>query len=269
GSISYLYYGDRLNQLPLGIVGVAVGTALLPMLSRAVAAGHEVEAKHLFNRALEVCLVLALPAGIALVTAAEPIISVLFERGEFTAADTKPTSYVLMGYALGLPAYVAVKVLSGAFWARQDTMSPVRVGIKAAVVNILLAIVLSRFIGVAGIALATGIAGWVQFTLLFRGLRGQTAVQIDDRLRWVFPRILLAAAIMAAYVIGVQFVLADWFDSDSGLKRLLALAALVGGGGLIYGAGVTLSGALTLADLKKYFKRKELAQDVASVTNEQ
>lgn len=265
GAISYLYYGDRLNQLPLGIVGVAVGTALLPMLSRAVAAGHEVEAKHLFNRALEVCLVLALPAGLALLFAAHPIISVLFERGAFTAADSRMTAYVLMGYAFGLPAYVAVKVLSGAFWARQDTMSPVRVGIKAAVVNIVLAIVLSRVIGVAGIALATGIAGWVQCGLLFRSLRGQSTVQFDDRLRWVFPRIVGAALLMTLVVIGVQFALGDWFTGDSTGKRVLALGVLVGGGGLVYAMGVTLSGALTLADLKKYFKRKDLAEQVASV----
>lgn len=262
GSISYLYYGDRLNQLPLGIVGVAVGTALLPMLSRAVAAGHEVEAKHLFNRALEVCLVLALPAGLALFVGAKPIISVLFERGEFSAADSVATAYVLMGYALGLPAYVAVKVLSGAFWARQDTMSPVRVGIKAAAVNIVLAIILSRFMGVTGIALATGIAGWVQFTLLFRGLKDKPAVQFDDRLRWVFPRILLACGLMAAVVIAVQFALGGWFEGESSLKRLIALAVLIGGGGGIYALTIMMTGALTWGDLRKYFKRKELTKEI-------
>ena len=264
GSISYLYYGDRLNQLPLGIVGVAVGTALLPMLSRAVAAGHEVEAKHLFNRALEVCLVLALPAGLALLVAAFPIITVLFERDEFTRQDSVMTSYVLMGYALGLPAYVAVKVLSGAFWARQDTMSPVRVGIVAAVCNIILGIVLSRFIGVAGIALATGIAGWVQFTLLFRGLKGQTAVQFDDRLRFVFPRIVGSVAVMAVVVLVIGQVLGDWFIAESSLKKLAALGILIGGGAGVYALGVQLTGALTIADLKKYFKRKDIAAEMSA-----
>ena len=197
--------------------------------------------------------------------------TVLFERDEFTAHDSAMTSFVLMGYALGLPAYVAVKVLSGAFWARQDTMSPVRVGIKSAAVNIVLAIVLSRFIGVAGIALATGIAGWVQFTLLYRGLRRQetamkAAVQFDDRLRFVFPRIVMAAGMMAITVDIIAMVFAGWFGSDSTLKQLIALGTLIGGGAGVYGFVVTVSGALTIADLKRYFKRKELAQDTGMMT---
>jgi len=118
GAISYLYYADRLNQLPLGVVGIAVGTALLPMLSRALAKNSQKEAQDLYNRALEMCLLLALPAAAALAVMPETLITVLFERGAFEASDTAATSGVLMAYALGLPAYIAVKVFSTAHWAR-------------------------------------------------------------------------------------------------------------------------------------------------------
>jgi putative peptidoglycan lipid II flippase len=257
GSISYLYYADRLNQLPLGTVGIAVGTALLPMLSRAIAAGRHVEARHLFNRALEVCLVLALPAALGLMVAAGPIISVLFQRGAFSAHDASMAAMVLMGYALGLPAYIAVKVLSGAFWAQQDTASPVKVAVVSASLNIALAVVLSRFIGVAGISLATGIAGWVQFTLLYRGLRGQETVQIDERLRFVFPRIVMAAGLMAVTAHIITRLCAPLLAGGD-MERVLALGAIVGGAAAVFGIGVTLTGALTPGDMKRYFKRKEL-----------
>lgn len=258
GSISYLYYADRLNQLPLGTVGIAVGTALLPMLSRAIAAGREHEARHLFNRALEVCLVLALPAALGLMIAAGPIISVLFQRGAFSEHDAAVTAMVLMGYALGLPAYIAVKVLSGAFWARQDTASPVKVAVISATTNIVLAVILSRFIGVAGISLATGIAGWVQFVLLFRGLRGQATVQFDDRLRFVFPRIVLAAGLMAVVAL-IMTRLTDGLIADGGsLERALGLGVIIGLAAMTFGGAVVATGTVRLGDIKRYLKREEL-----------
>jgi putative peptidoglycan lipid II flippase len=227
------------------------------MLSRAIAAGRHVEARHLFNRALEVCLVLALPAALGLMVAAGPIISVLFQRGAFSAHDASMAAMVLMGYALGLPAYIAVKVLSGAFWAQQDTASPVKVAVVSASLNIALAVVLSRFIGVAGISLATGIAGWVQFTLLYRGLRGQETVQIDERLRFVFPRIVMAAGLMAVTAHIITRLCAPLLAGGD-MERVLALGAIVGGAAAVFGIGVTLTGALTPGDMKRYFKRKEL-----------
>ena len=122
--------------------------------------------------------------------------------------------------------------------------------------------------GVAGIALATGIAGWVQFTLLFRGLKGQTAVQFDDRLRFVFPRIVGSGMVMAVVVFVIAQVLGDWFIAESSLKKLLALGILIGGGAGVYALGIQFTGALTIADLKKYLKRKDIAADM-SVSNDQ
>ena len=129
-------------------------------------AGRTDEAKGLFNRALETVLFLGLPAALALLILADIIIEVLFVRGKFDMADASVTAFVLQGYAIGLPAYIAVKVYSTAFFSQQDTMTPVKVSIAVATSNIVLALILIQYIGVAGIALATGIVGWMQIGLL-------------------------------------------------------------------------------------------------------
>ena len=127
GAISYLFYADRLNQLPLGIVGIAIGTALLPMLSRQLRAGAIEAAMATQSRALELALLLTLPAATALIVIAEPIITVLFQRGAFTAEDTQATAGALVAFATGLPAYVLIKVLAPGFFAREDTRTPVKI----------------------------------------------------------------------------------------------------------------------------------------------
>lgn len=255
GSISYLYYADRLNQLPLGIVGIAVGTALLPMLSKAMANGETARSRNLFNRALEVCLLLALPAAAALFTVPDIIITVLFERGAFTAENTAITAQVLMGYTVGLPAYVASKVLSTAYWARQDTATPVKISIISTVINIALSLILIRWLGAAGIALATGITGWLQFIFLRRGLREHPAAQLDSRFKSVWPKIILSAAVMGAGLYAAAQAMEGWLAGPE-YVRIAVLAALVTGGMAVYAAGILLSGAVKLADVRKYLCRK-------------
>ncbi|MBI1300016.1 MAG: murein biosynthesis integral membrane protein MurJ, partial [Alphaproteobacteria bacterium] len=171
GSISYLYYADRLNQLPLGVVGIAVGTALLPMLSKAMAKQDHVESKKLFSKAMEYCLLFALPASIALMVMPVSLVTVLFERGAFDMADTAVTANVLSAYALGLPAYITVKVFSTAHWAREDTITPVKISVVATIVNIVLSIIFIQYIGVVGIALGTGLSGWLQFIMHIQALK--------------------------------------------------------------------------------------------------
>ena len=258
GSISYMYYADRLNQLPLGMVGIAVGTALLPMLSAALSAGDKEEAQNLFNRALEVCLFLALPAAVALMVAAEPLIIGLFERGEFTREDTIPTAMVLMGYALGLPAYIAIKVFSSAYWSRQDTMSPVKISVFCTLLNIGLALSFIHFLGlgVEGIALATGIAGWAQFAIMLRGLRGMEEAQFDAKFRHAAPRIILSCCIMAAVLYYVGELSHDYFDGTT-LQKTTALVVLVASGLITYGLAASLSGALRLSEFKSYLRRRK------------
>jgi len=258
GSISYLYYADRLNQLPLGVVGIAVGTALLPMLSKALAKGDVEQGRDLFNRALELCLLLALPAAVALAVIPLPLISVLFERGAFEASDSAITAQVLMAYALGLPAYITIKVFSTAHWARQDTVTPVKISVVATVLNIVLSIILIQFIGVVGIALSTGLTGWLQFVMHIRALSsihgGREAVAFDDRFRRVAPRIVLASAIMGvglyinAYVTG-------GFVVDGAFGQVFDLAVLIVGGMLVYGLSIVALGVMKPKELKQYFRK--------------
>lgn len=255
GAISYLYYADRLNQLPLGIVGIAVGTALLPMLSRSFTAKDEARSKHLYNRALEFCLILTLPAAMALAVMATPIIQVLFERGAFDAADTAVTAQVLMAYALGLPAYVAIKVFSTAHWARQDTVTPVKIAVKATVTNIALSLVFVQFIGVAGIALATGLTGWMQFVMHVRSLKKYDAARIDSKLKKNITKIALASCVMAGGLFIVLRLMSGMFDGDL-FTQIIALGAVVFGGLALYGAALLLTKAVQVNDIKHYFMRK-------------
>lgn len=255
GSISYLYYADRLNQLPLGMVGIAVGTTLLPMLSKAIAAKDSARTQHLFNRALEICLLLALPAAVALFVIPETIMSTLFERGEFTAEDTATASKVLMGYAIGLPAYIAVKVFSTAYWSRQDTMSPVKISVFTTVLNIILSLILIKPFGVAGIAISTGVMGWLQLALLYRGMRHHTDLKFDERFKFVIFKIILSTLLMGA----VLFLTDNYLFSGSAvgeIQKITILGAMVAIGLIVYAVSIMTTGAIKPADLKKYLSRK-------------
>ncbi len=267
GSISYLYYADRLNQLPLGVVGIAVGTALLPMLSRAMSREEAYsddekakgEARDLFNRALEYCLLLALPAAVALAVIPLSLITVLFERGAFTAQDSLITSHILICYALGLPAYIAIKVFSTVHWARHDTKTPVKISVIGVSLNILLALSLSPFIGVAGIALATGVTGWVQYYAHIRVLKDHKQAKLDKAFKRNVPRIVAASCIMGAGLYILAEILQGWIFESGGLWKIAAVFILIVSGMLIYGAVILASGAVRIGDIKRYFSGKNAA----------
>src|SRR5215813_13837158 len=207
GSVSYLYYADRLNQLPLGVVGIAVGTAILPSLSRQVRTGHLPEAVATQNRGIELALLLTLPAAVALALLATPILAVLFQRGAFSPADTAATAAALAAYAAGLPAFVLVKVLAPAFFARQDTVTPVKVAIAAMATNLCLTLVLMQFLAHVGIALATTVAGWVNALTLLILLVRRGHFRFDERARRNLPRIGAAALGMGFVLLALRFAL--------------------------------------------------------------
>lgn len=235
GAISYLYYADRLHQMPLGIVGIAVGTALLPLLSRSLVAENFTEANQYFNRALEACLVLAMPAAVALMLAAEPIILSLFHYGAFTYEDARVTALVLTCYALGLPFYIIAKVFQSACFAHQDTKTPVIISAICAVTNIIFGIILSRSIGVAGIALSTSISGVIQIALLYRIVRRNPNLGFDRRLKTNAVKVIAACAVMAGVLYAYQSLFGAAFNQQD-TTRILYLAGLVAGGGGVYGA---------------------------------
>jgi putative peptidoglycan lipid II flippase len=254
GSISYLYYADRLQQLPLGVVGIAVGTALLPLLSRSLVAQNFAQANQYFNRALEACLLLAMPAAVALMIAAEPIILSLFNYGAFENSDASITALVLTCYAFGLPFYIIAKVFQSACFANQDTKTPVKISMICAVANIIFGVMLSQIIGVAGIALATALSGIIQITLLWRVVRQKHYLGFDKRLKSNALKIGVSCVIMGATLIGYLYGVGDIFDNQTPL-RVAYLVGLVGGGGLIYAVCIYKMKIFSKDDIALFFKR--------------
>ncbi len=258
GAVSYLYYADRLYQLPLGIVGVAIGIVLLPDLARKFRAGDHVAAMNSQNRSLEFALLLTVPAAVALAVAADPIIRVLFERGAFLPSDTAKTAWALAAFSLGLPAFVLIKVFQPAFFAREDTKTPMRYAGYNLIVNVVGSIGLFYVFQRAGlpphvgIALATSIAGWVNALMLYVNLRRSGAFAWDDRLRRNLPLMILASVLMGvALWIALPELGALTSKVEAFWIQISALAALVGLGLLVYGIVVVATGVMSPRQLMR------------------
>ncbi|TVR83819.1 MAG: murein biosynthesis integral membrane protein MurJ [Rhodospirillales bacterium] len=258
GSISYLFYADRVAQLPLGVIGVAVGTALLPLLSRQLRAGHTAAAHYNQNRAIEFACLLTLPAAAALLVIAEPIVSVLFQRGAFTAAEAQATAAALTAMAVGLPAFMLVKALTPGFFARGDTATPVKIAAAAMAINVICSVILMQFLLHVGIALAMGISAWVNATMLGVVLRRRGFLVIDARSKERLPRILFATTVMAGALWIAERALAGWLAGDE-LMRAVALALLVASGVLVFAVSAQASGAAGLSDLRGLMRGKDPA----------
>jgi putative peptidoglycan lipid II flippase len=252
-AISWLSYADRLYQLPLGVIGIAVGVVLLPELSRRLRAGEETGAREALSRGAEFALALTLPAAVALVVIAVPIVAVLFERGAFTATDTQATALALAVYGAGLPAFVLHKVLQPLYFAREDTVRPFRYALWSMVVNAVVAVGLMPLIGFVAAALATTVAGWTMVAQLWWGTRGMgPGAEFDARLRDRLWRMVVAALAMGGVLLGLAGVLEGTL---TGPARVAALAALVGGGMAAYFGIGTLIGAFRLADFRAALRR--------------
>ena len=254
GAVSYLYYADRVYQLPLGLIGIAFGVVLLPDLSRKLRSGAEAEAMTQLNRGLEFSMLLTLPAAIALVVIPWPIVVVLFERGIFDRASSEATALALMAFAGGLPAYVLVKVLQPAFFAREDTVTPFRMAVATVAANIALSLALFWPLGHVGIALATTLAAWLNTALLASALFRRGFLSLDARLKARLPRIALASLIMGAGLWALLQGLLPWFDAGPAW-RVAGLVLLVGAGLGIYGVLALALGALRPAELKALRRR--------------
>jgi putative peptidoglycan lipid II flippase len=263
GAVSYLYYADRLYQLPLGIVGVAIGVVLLPDLARKLRAGDGAAAMDSQNRSLELGLLLTLPAAVALAIAAAPIIRVLFERGAFDASDTSATAAALAAFAVGLPSFVLIKVFQPAFFAREDTATPMRFAAVNMVANALGSAVfffLFREMGAmphVGIALATSLAGWLNAALLWLELRRRGHFEADSRLKRAVPFILLSSFSMGV-VLGLLAAYFDpWLATTSGLVvQTSALCALVAVGAAVYFLIAQVAGVARLDLLRNALRRQ-------------
>jgi len=253
GAIAWLNYADRLYQLPLGVVGIAIGVVLLPDLSRRLRAGDDAGSQNSVNRAAEFTLLLTLPAAVALVVIPFPIVSVLFQRGAFDLSDAYATALAVSIYGLGLPSFVLHKVLSPIYFAREDTRTPFRFALVSMVVNLVLAIGLSPWLGYLAAPIGTSLAGWAMLLLLWRGTRQFGAAgQMDDRLRRVMPKVIIASVVMGLAIWGLSIVMSEMLTTPT--IRFGALALLVGAGAVVYGFAIIGLGAMSLGEIKRGLK---------------
>ncbi len=248
GTVSVLYYADRVQQLPLGVIGTAVGTALLPLLSRQVRAGDAPGAHVTLNRAIEYALILTLPAALALIVLAWPIIWVLFGHGRFSATDARLSAEALTAYAVGLPAFVLVKVLAPGFFARADTATPVKIGVAAVALNLALNLAFMRPLQSTGPALATSLAAIFNMAALGVMLARRGQLRIDANLLSRGGRMLAASAVMALVLAALGHAL--FARPPAGAAKLLALFVLIGAGLLTYGSALQLFGAYDLREAR-------------------
>jgi putative peptidoglycan lipid II flippase len=250
GSVSILYYADRVNQLPLGVIGTAAGTALLPVLARQIALKDELAALTTLNRALESVLMLTLPAAIGLSVAALPVVDLLFVRGAFTLHTALLTSHSLAAFAIGLPLFALVKVLTPGFYGRGDTMTPLKIGVAAVVLNLGMNLLFMNPLKAVGPALATSLASLFNAALLavILARRGHFALDVAAKRR--VPRILAAGIAMAAAIWGAEALL------PAGKTGVLGFSLLTFAGGIAYTGGGIAMGAFDLTELRALLSRR-------------
>jgi putative peptidoglycan lipid II flippase len=255
GAVVWLYNADRIYQLPLGVVGIAIGIVLLPDLSRRLRAEDAEGSRASFNRGAEFALLLTLPAAVALMVIAWPIISVLFQRGAYGADAVLNTAWALAVYGAGLPAFVLHKVLQPLFYAREDTRSPFRYAVWSMVANAALAVGLLPLIGWLAAAVATTASAWVMVWQLWRGSRAMgKIVALDDRFVARVPRIAAAAALMGGVLWGMMVLLAEPLVTPG--LRTATLGAMILAAMTVYFGTVLAIGGMSWVELKGAFRRQ-------------
>ena len=255
GAIAWLSYADRMYQLPLGVVGIAIGIVLLPDLSRRLQAEDTAGGQDAFSRATEMSLALSVPAAVALMIIPTTLIGVLFERGAFGSQDTAATALATAVYGLGLPAFVMQKVLQPLYFAREDTKRPFYFAVVAMVVNAMLAIGLAPVIGFIAAAIATTVAGWSMFALLWWKSRSMgVASELDARAKKSIGRIVLASLVMGLGLWAVNQLITP--DMLTGAIQFAILALLVLFGMGLYAIAGVMLGAFRPSDLKAVLRRQ-------------
>lgn len=258
GAVSWINYADRVNLLPVGIFGVAIGVALLPLLTRQIQAGDETGAIANQNRAIEVCLILTLPATVGIAVLAGPITSVLFEHGAFTAEDRTAVAAALLAFSFGLPAYVLNKALTPGFFGRHDTKTPVKISAASLLLNIALNVAFLPVLGHVGIALGTSISAWLNAACLGFILYRRRHLVPDERLKKRLPRVILATVLMGLALWAGLLLVDEFFwalfglpgvESGDNVVRTLVLFALIGAGGTVFAAAAFALGAAKPSDL--------------------
>ena len=254
GAISHIYYADRLNQLPLAIFGIALGVVLLPRLSKAIKQDNQTDINIIQNRSLEFSLLIALPSAVGLYVLAYPIIHILFERGAFVHEDTFFTANVLSFFALGLPAYIIIKILITCFFAREDTRTPLYISIISVISNIALSLMLIQSMREMGIAAATAISAWINAGLLYLILQLQSKILLDSLFFKNTIKIIIATTILAFVASYLSKTLFIEMNDISMLIKIIYLIGVLAICKIIYLGLIIVLKVLSFSDLKGYIK---------------
>ena len=262
GALTKLSYADRLNQLPLSIIGTALGVAILPAISQAIAKGEDAEAADVQARAFDLSMLLTLPATLALMVASGPIIGALYQGGQYTIEAARVTGNILAILVTGLPAYVLVKVLTPNFYARKDVRTPVRIAMFILAAGIVANFILIPYMGIYSLAAVTSASAWLNFGLLFIILHARGQFRMPA---WLVARVskqLLAAVAMGASLYAVKIAAGDLFFGGV-LERVIGLGALVGVGAIVYFAVAWMIGGMdrqAIAALRRRAKNEEVPE---------
>ena len=238
GALSALYYADRLNQLPIGVIGIAAGTVLLPEMARRITAGDEAGARHSQNRAIELTLLLSIPCLAAFLIVPELIMRALFNRGAFTAADAHAAALTLMAYAIGLLPFVLMRSVTVTFLSRGDTSTPVKALFVAVAVNVALKILLMDQFAQVGLAFATSIGVWINLLLLLWFASRRGFLGIDERLRTSAGKFVIAGVALAAGLLLSEGPVTRLFAGWTSQRDVMTLLVLAGLGAIIYGIAI-------------------------------
>lgn len=259
GAIAVINYADRLNQLPLGVIGIAIGVVLLPELSRALRAGDTQEAQHLQNRSLEFGMAITVPAAFGLALLPEPIIALVFERGAFTRETTLVTSQVLAAFSIGLPAFVLMKIFTPVFYAREDMRTPLWASALSVFINISGSLILFPRLGVMGLAVATSLAGWVSSLylgqqLVSRNLYRPAAITLKR-----IALVVVGAALMGALLWWAEATFPHLLLDAPLLVRLVSVLLTVLAGAVVYFGFAFATGALDRREFARLLRRRKKA----------
>lgn len=251
GAVSFLYYSDRVYQLPLGMIGIALGVVLLPEVTRQLRGGMERQAGKTITRGIELGMLLTLPAAMAMMVVPTELIAGLFQRGEFVRADAIQTGKALAAFGVGLPGYVLIKVLQPGYFAKGDTKNPMKMAVIMVMVNIVVSLLLFPWIGHVGLAVATSVAAWVNVFMLWRGLKG--FVTLTEATVFKLGRMVLASLLMGVVLFFAAKGLGPWFEAELAWQRVVAMVLLVGSGVSAFGALALFLRATSVKDLKAGF----------------
>lgn len=257
GAIALLNYADRINQLPLGVIGIAIGVVLLPELARALKAEDMEEAAHLQNRSLEFALGLTLPAAVGFMIMPGPIVNILYERGAFSAETTSLTAAALAAFSAGLPAYVLIKVFQPAYFAREDMKTPFWYSAIAVAVNIAGSLLLFPIYGHVAIAAATSVSAWVNFALLAGTLWQRDHFRPSSTTYRRIGLIMMASAVMGAAIWWSEDATRTFVDNPVLLIRVISVLLVVTFAAVIYFAIVIATGAIDRTALRRIVRRKK------------